>query len=122
MANLYRLCPQFMRDNRVFWLQSPLFIEYDKSENPKTWYYSDAEFDKVRASVKGNVKRVKGLGQLSEKDLHATMFSTTGGQRMDAIEFTNEGATQLCALMGEEIEPRRDFVFNNIDFTKYGEI
>lgn len=122
MANLYKLCPQFLKENRLYWLQSPLFIEYDKNNNPKTWYYSDEEFNKVRTSVSGTIKRVKGLGQLSEKDLRATMFSTSGGQRMDLIEYSDDGAKQLEQLMGIDISPRKDFVFNKIDFTKYGEV
>ena len=122
MANLYRLCPRFLEENRLYWLQSPLFIEYDKAGNPKSWYYSDEEFNKVRSSISGVVKRVKGLGQLSEKDLKATMFSQTGGQKMDKIEFTKDGAAQLEKLMGTDIAPRKDFIFNNIDFSKYGEI
>ena len=122
IANLYKLCPKFLEENRLFWLQSPLYIEQDKNNNPISWYYSDEEFDKVRKTIKGNVKRVKGLGQLSEKDLHATMFSTTGGQRMDEIIYSEEGAYQLCQLMGEDIAPRKDFIFNRINFSEYGSI
>ena len=122
MANLYRLCPQFLEENRLFWLQSPLFIEQDKNNNPISWYYSDEEFNKVRKTIKGNIKRVKGLGQLSEKDLKATMFSTTGGQRMDEIIYSKDGVEQLCNLMGEDIVPRKEFIFNRIDFSKYGEV
>ena len=122
IANLYKLCPKFLEENRLFWLQSPLYIEQDKNNNPISWYYSDEEFDKVRKTIKGNVKRVKGLGQLSEKDLHATMFSTTGGQRMDEIIYSEEGAYQLCQLMGEDIAPRKEFIFNRINFNEYGSI
>lgn len=122
IANLYKLCPKFLEENRLFWLQSPLYIEQDKNNNPISWYYSDEEFDKVRKTIKGNVKRVKGLGQLSEKDLHATMFSTTGGQRMDEIIYSEEGAYQLCQLMGEDIAPRKEFIFNRINFGEYGSI
>lgn len=122
MANLHRLCPQFLQENRLFWLQSPLYIEYDKNNYPKTWYYTDEDFNKVRSKVTGTIKRVKGLGQLSENDLKATMFSTTGGQRMDQIEYTQNGILQLERLMGEDIKFRKDFVFNRIDFTKYGEL
>lgn len=122
MANLYRLCPQFLEENRLFWLQSPLFIEQDKNNNPVSWYYSDEEFNKVRKTIKGNIKRVKGLGQLSEKDLKATMFSTIGGQRMDEIIYSKDGVEQLCNLMGEDIVQRKEFIFNRIDFSKYGEV
>ena len=120
LANLYRLCPQFLRENRVYWLRSPLFIEQDKNGNPLSCYYTDEEFDKVRGKLKGYIKRVKGLGQLNEKDLKASMFSTTGNQRMDQIIYSEEGIEQLCQLMGADIKPRKEFVFSRIDFSKYG--
>ena len=122
MANLYKLCPQFLKENRLYWLQSPLYIESDNNKNPKSWYYTDEDFNKAKSHLTGNIKRVKGLGQLNEKDLQATMFSTTGGQKLDLIEYSPEGAQQLINLMGTDITPRKEFVFNKIDFTKYGEV
>lgn len=85
-------------------------------------YYTDEEFDKVRGTLKGNVKRVKGLGQLNDKDLKATMFSKTGNQRMDQIIYSKEGVEQLCLLMGIDVKPRKDFVFSQIDFSNYGAV
>ena len=120
MANLHKLCPQFLRENRLYWLRSPLFIEQDKNKNPISWYYTDEEFNKVRGTLKGNIKRIKGLGALGEKDLKATLFSSTGGQLMDEIEYSPEGVEQLCNLMGVEIAPRKDFVMSRIDFSEYG--
>ena len=120
MANLHRLCPQFLKENRLYWLRSPLFIEQDKNKNPISWYYTDEEFNKVRGTLKGNIKRIKGLGALGEKDLKATLFSSTGGQLMDEIEYSPEGVEQLCNLMGVEIAPRKDFVMSRIDFSEYG--
>lgn len=122
IANLYRLCPKFLEENRLYWLRSPLFIERDKNNNMMSCYYTDEEFDKVRGTLKGNVKRVKGLGQLNDKDLKATMFSKTGNQRMDQIIYSKEGVEQLCLLMGIDIQPRKDFVFSQIDFSNYGAV
>ena len=122
IANLHKICPQFLEENRLYWLRSPLFIEQDKDGNPKSWYYTDEEFNKVRGKLKGDVKRIKGLGALSEKDLRATMFSTTGGQVMDEIEYSKEGIAQLEALMGTDVKPRKEFVMNRIDFSHYGDM
>lgn len=122
MANLHRLCPQFLKENRLCWLRSPLFIEQDKNKNPISWYYTDEEFNKVRGTLKGNVKRIKGLGALGEEDLKATLFSSTDGQVMDEIEYSQEGIKQLCNLMGVEIAPRKDFIMSKIDFSEYGNI
>lgn len=121
LANLWRLCPQLIKEGRVYWLRSPLFIEQDKNKKPISWYYTDEDFNKVRGTLKGSVKRIKGLGLLNEYDLKATLFSTNGGQVMDKIEYSDEGARVLCELMGTDIEPRKEFVMNRIDFSDYGE-
>jgi hypothetical protein len=60
------------------------------------------------------------VGALGEEDLKATLFSSTGGQLMDEIEYSPEGIEQLCNLMGVEIAPRKDFVMSRIDFSEYG--
>jgi len=41
---------------------------------------------------------------------------------MDEIGYSPEGIEQLCALMGEDITPRRDFVMNRIDYSQYGDM
>ena len=119
LANLQRICPQFLKENRIYWLRSPLFIEQDNNGKPLRCWYTDEEFNKARSAIKSNIKRVKGLGQLNDRDLKATMFSPTA-QKMDQIMFSEEGLHQLCQLMGPDIKPRKDFVFSQIDFSKFG--
>ena len=121
LANLYRLCPQFLKENRVYWLRCPLHIAYDKKMQPISWYYTDAELAaaKAKGKIKGDLDRIKGLGQLEKADLKATMFSTTGGQKLEKIVYSDEAIEQLCKLMGNDIEPRREFVMSKIDFSKY---
>ena len=122
MANLHRLCPQFLRENRLMWLRCPLHIAYAKDMTPISWYYTDAELTEAKAkgSITGHLERIKGLGQLEDKDIAMTMFSKTGGQRMDQIIYSEEGIEQLCRLMGDDIAYRKEFIMNNIDFSKYG--
>lgn len=110
-----------MKENRVYWLRCPLHIAYDKNMQPLSWYYTDAELAaaKAKGGIKGDLDRIKGLGQLEKADLKATMFSTTGGQKMEQIIYSEEGIKQLCSLMGVDIEPRREFVMSKIDFSKY---
>lgn len=121
LANLYRLCPQFLQENRVHWLRCPLFIAYDKNMQPLSWYYTNEELAvaKAKGKIKGDLDRIKGLGQLEETDLKATMFSTTGGQKVDKIIYSPEAAKRLCELMGTDVEPRKEFVMSRIDFSKY---
>lgn len=121
LANLYRLCPQFLQENRLYWLRCPLFIDYDKDLKPLSWYYTDEEVAeaKRKRKIKGNLDRIKGLGQLEEEDMKATMFSTTGGQKLEQILYSPEGIEQLCQLMGTDVKPRKEFVMSRIDFSKY---
>ena len=121
LANLYRLCPQFLKENRLYWLRCPLHIAYDKNKNPLSWYYTDKELAQAKAKgpIRGDLDRIKGLGQLEATDIAATMFSTTGGQKLDQIKYSEEGIKQLCALMGVDIAPRKEFVMSRIDFSKY---
>lgn len=124
LANLYRLCPQFLQENRVHWLRCPLFIAYDKNMQPLSWYYTNEELAAARAKgqIKGDLDRIKGLGQLEEADLKATMFSTTGGQRVDKIMYSATAAQRLCELMGVDIKYRKEFVMSHIDFSKYNNV
>ena len=121
LANLYRLCPQFLQENRVHWLRCPLFIAYDKNMQPISWYYTNEELAaaKAKGKIRGDLDRIKGLGQLEEADLKATMFSTTGGQKVDKIIYSPEAAKRLCELMGVDVKARKEFVMSRIDFSKY---
>lgn len=121
LANLYRLCPQFLQENRLYWLRCPLHIAYDKDLNPLSWYYTDEELNeaKKKGTIKGDLDRIKGLGQLEAKDMAVTMFSTSGGQKLDQIKYSKEGIEQLCNLMSADVKPRKEFVMSRIDFSKY---
>jgi DNA gyrase/topoisomerase IV subunit B len=91
---------------------------------PLSWYYTDEELAaaKAKGKIKGDLDRIKGLGQLEEADLKATMFSKTGGQKMEQIIYSEEAAQRLCELMGVDIKPRKEFVMSRIDFSKYNNV
>lgn len=114
MAALAYLAPQFIREGRLCWLRSPLYIVENKGK--ESYYFTDEEFNKVRKTVKGTVTRAKGLGELPMETARASMFSEEY-QRMDAMEYNEEAVELLYALMGEEVVPRKDFIMNKIDFS-----
>lgn len=121
LANLKRICPRFLQENRVYWLRCPLFLEYNKTEKLINWYYTNSEYEaaKAKGKITGKIERAKGLGLLEEPELTATMFSKNGGQRLEQIIYSEEGISQLCALMGEDVAPRKEFCMSRIDFSKY---
>ena len=118
MAALHYLAPKFIEEGRLCWLRSPLYIV--KNGKKESYYFTDEEFNAVRGKVKGEVQRNKGLGALSPEQAHISMF-TDEYQRLDVLEWSPDAIQLLEQLMGEDVEPRREFVFNEIDFSQVRE-
>lgn len=114
MAALQYLAPQFIKEGRLCWLRSPLYIVNNKGKN--SFYFTDAEFNAVRKKVVGTVTRAKGLGKLSPEIARMSMF-TPEYQRMDVMEWNEDAINLLYELMSEDVEPRRKFIFDNVDFS-----
>ena len=118
MSALAYLAPDFLKEGRLCWLRSPLYIV--TSGKKRSYYYDDDEYNKVKNTVKGSVKRCKGLGTLEPEEARESMF-TDEFQRMDTMEYTPEAIELLEQLMGEDVEPRRNFIFKNVDFSEVAE-
>lgn len=113
MAMLQVLAPQFLKENRLFWLRAPTCKVETKV---KTYYYYNEE--EFRNHPKGNITFFKGLGQMTDEDLKNSMFNKEW-QHLEPITYSTEGIQTLLELMSEDVEPRKEFVFNNIDFSKF---
>ena len=118
MSALAYLAPEFLKEGRLCWLRSPLYII--TSGKKRSYFYDDEEYNAVKNTVKGAVKRCKGLGTLEPEEARESMF-TDEFQRMDIMEYTPEAMELLEQLMGEAVEPRRDFIFQNVDFSEITE-
>lgn len=118
MAALTYLAPDFIREGRLCWLRSPLYIVNNRGK--ETYYFTDEEFNKDRAKIKGEVTRAKGLGELGAETAHASMF-TKEYQRIDRMEYSEEAIELLYDLMSDDVEPRKNFIMNNIDFSEIRE-
>jgi len=118
MAALRYLAPEFLNENRLCWLRSPLYIV--KNGKSESYYFTDEEFNKVRNKIKGEVTRAKGLGALSVEQAKRSMF-TPEFQRMDVLEPDPDSIYLLEQLMGDDVEPRKKFIFENIDFSEVRE-
>lgn len=115
MAALRYLAPQFLEEGRLCWLRSPLYIV--KNGRNESYYFTDEEF--VETKVKGEVTRAKGLGALSESQAKNSMFGEN--QRMDVLMPTPEALYLLENLMGKDVTPRSEFIFENVDFSEVRE-
>ena len=118
MAALQYLAPDFIKEGRLCWLKSPLYIV--NNHGKESYYFTDEEFAKVRKNIKGEVTRAKGLGELPAETAHASMF-TPEHQRIEIMEWNEDAINLLYELMGNDVSYRKQFIFENIDFTKIQE-
>ena len=118
MAALQYLAPEFIREGRLCWLRSPLYIVNNKGK--ESYYFTDDEFNKVRNKIKGEVTRAKGLGELPAETAQASMFNIDN-QRLDILDYDRKAVDLLYELMGENVEPRREFIMDKVDFSKVRE-
>lgn len=118
MAAMTYLAPDFIKEGRLCWLRSPLYIVNNKGK--ESYYFNDEEYNKVRNKIKGEVTRNKGLGELSAESARNSMFNPEN-QRLDIIEYDEKAIILLKQLMGEQVEPRKEFIFKNVDFSTISE-
>ena len=118
MAALAHIAPQFIREGRLCWLRSPLYIV--TSGKTESYFFTDEEFNAAKSKVKGEVKRNKGLGALKPHQAKRSMFDPEY-QRLDIMEYNEEAMNLLYSLMGSEVEPRRNFIMENVDFSEIKE-
>lgn len=116
---LEHFCPKFIQENRLCWLRSPLYIV--KGKDKEQYYFTDQEMDAARLNLPTGVEvqRCKGLGSLSASQARNSMFGAN--QHMDVLIPTDKTKNKLITLMGSNADGRKDFIFNNIDFSEVKE-
>ena len=119
----YRFMPELIRQGHVYLAQPPL---YKLEKNKKTWYaYSDEELDSILKEVgrdqNNKIQRYKGLGEMDAQQLWDTTMDPESRILLRvAIEDDNESEVDLTfnTLMGDKVEPRREFIEANAKFVK----
>ena len=114
MAALRYLAPQFLEEGRLCWLRSPLYII--KNKGTESYYFTDEEMNLVKNKIKGEIQRNKGLGSLTAEQAKISMF-TKEYQRLDILMPDLDSIALLEQLMGPNVDFRKDFIFNKVDFS-----
>ena len=111
MAIIQKLCPEFIQEGRLYWLKAPVCKLESKG---KTYYYYTEEEVENRKETSGEMTFFKGIGQMQKKDLQESLFSPAN-QHLEQLKPTEDGIEVLLELMGEDVQPRKDYV-QGIDF------
>ena len=112
----YVLMPKFIEEGRLCWLRAPLY-RLSKG-NKRVFAYDDAELAELRKKYPDwEQGRNKGLGEMTSEDMEASMMSKTDRHlEVLTIGDVEAAAESLKMLMGPDVDDRRDFLFENVDF------
>ena len=113
----YVLMPKFIEEGRLCWLRAPLY-RLSKG-NKRIFAYNDAELAELRKKYPDwEQGRNKGLGEMTSEDMEASMMSKTD-RHLEVLTIGDmEAATEsLKMLMGPNVDDRKDFLFENVDFS-----
>lgn len=120
---IYRFMPKLIKEGHVYLAKPPL---YKLEKNKKVWYaYSDEELESILKEVgrdqNNKIQRYKGLGEMDADQLWETTMDPAR-RILLRVNYDEEMESEIdltfTTLMGDKVEPRREFIEENAKFVK----